>query len=296
MPSLDNEGSIEFWLSAVQQEFEKNAPDLLGLFRIYAEDAKFGYSYISSDLTSLAQNSKVLEVGAGSLLLSCQLIRDGFDVTSLEPTSSGFSHFDEMRNIVKKVAGDFEIIPDILDAKAEALTIKNYFDYAFSVNVMEHVDNVSLVLERVGDSLSKNSVYRFTCPNYTFPYEPHFNIPTFINKRLTEKLFYKKIFEHSMSDPKGTWKSLNWITVSSIKKAIKPSLGLKLVFKCSMLTNMFARINTDPEFANRRSPIMVNIIRALVFLRLHLLFSVIPVSLQPVMDCMIVKCDFSEDV
>jgi SAM-dependent methyltransferase len=296
MPSVDDESSIGFWLSAVQQEFQKNAPDLLSLFLIYAEDAKFGYSYISSDLTSLPQHAKILEVGAGSLLLSCQLIREGFDVTSLEPIGSGFSHFDEMRNRVLKVAGDFEIVPYILDAKAEVLTIQDYFDYAFSVNVMEHVDDVALVLERVGDSLSKNAAYRFTCPNYTFPYEPHFNIPIFINKRLTEKLFYKKIFEHGMSDPRGTWASLNWITVSSIKKAIKPSLVLNSMFRRSMIVNMFSRINTDHEFANRRSPVMVSIIRTIVFLRLHFLFSAIPISLQPVMDCIIVKCNISEDV
>jgi 2-polyprenyl-3-methyl-5-hydroxy-6-metoxy-1,4-benzoquinol methylase len=296
MHSENNRDSMDYWLDAVHREFKDNANDLLDLFHVYAEEAKFGRTYIDSDIDTISPGGKILEVGAGSLLLSCQLIREGFQVTSLEPIGDGFSHFDRMRNIVLKVARDFDISPIILDAKAEALTVYDYFDYAFSINVMEHVDDVQQVIERVGHSLCKNAMYRFTCPNYSFPYEPHFNIPTLFSKSLTEKVFYNKIFEHEMSDPKGTWESLNWITVSSVKKIIKSQPLLTLKCNQSMLSIMFARINTDKEFANRRSSIVIKIIRMIVFLRLHLLFSMIPASLQPVMDCVISKCESLEGV
>lgn len=282
--------SMNYWLDAVRSEFEKNAPDLLSLFQVYAEEAKFGRAYIDSDLSSLSNQAEVLEVGAGSLLLSCQLIREGFLVTSLEPVSNGFSHFYRMRNLVLTVAYGLNIKPVILDIKAEELTKYDCFDYAFSVNVMEHVNDVQRVIGRVGNSLRDNAIYRFACPNYAFPYEPHFNIPTLFSKRMTEKFFHKKIFENNMPDPRGTWESLNWITVSLVKKIIKSEPHLAVRCETSMLTCMFARINTDREFASRRSPLVVKIVRMIVFLRLHLLFSIIPSCLQPAMDCVIKKC------
>eukprot|EP00494_Astrolonche_serrata_P011852 UN11950 len=57
---------------------------------------------------------------------------------------------------------------------------------------MEHVDDVDQVIRNVADSLRHGGTYRFTCPNYFFPYEPHFNIPTLLSKNLTEKLLPKK--------------------------------------------------------------------------------------------------------
>jgi SAM-dependent methyltransferase len=289
MDSMNNKNSIECWLDAVQDEFSKNAPDLLSLFTIYAEEAKFGRVYIDSDLKALAQSVNILEVGAGSLLLSCQLIREGFQVTSIEPIGSGFSHFDRMRDIVLKVANDLSITPKILDIHAEKLTINDYFDYAFSINVMEHVDDVEQVITAVGNSLNEKAFYRFTCPNYLFPYEPHFNIPTLFSKQLTEKIFYKKIFFNGMDDPKGMWESLNWITVPLVKRVVESRPYLSLKFNRSILTQIFTRVVADKALANRRSPIVMSVIRIIVFFRFHFLFSAIPVSCQPAMDCVIIK-------
>lgn len=291
MGSQCSENSIESWLAVVQSAFEENEPELLNLFNIYAEEARFGRKYIDLDLLTLPEAANILEVGAGSLLLSCQLIREGFQVTSLEPIGNGFSHFDRMRNVILKVASELNVETFIVDVKAEDLQIRETFDYAFSINVMEHVDDVSLVIERVGRSLRENKRYRFTCPNYAFPYEPHFNIPTIFTKQLTEKLFSRKIYEHSMSDPKGTWESLNWIKVSSVKKIVRSRPELIVCFKQSMLKGVFLRMTEDEMFASRRSSIVLTAIKVLVFLRFHLLLSMVPASIQPVMDCIITKCN-----
>ena len=77
--------SIEWWLADVRAHFVEAAPDLLPLFEIYAAEAAFGRLYIAADVERLEYGAKVLEVGAGSLLLSCQLAREGFFVTALEP-------------------------------------------------------------------------------------------------------------------------------------------------------------------------------------------------------------------
>jgi 2-polyprenyl-3-methyl-5-hydroxy-6-metoxy-1,4-benzoquinol methylase len=180
--------SIDSWLADVRVYVSEKAPNMLSTLDVYLGEARFGRQYIADDLMRLHQGAMVLEVGAGSMLLSCQLVREGFQVTALEPTGAGFSHFERMRKLVLQRAEVLGCLPRMLDQSAEALSEQNCFDYAFSVNVMEHVEDIALSIGNVGSSLKHGATYRFTCPNYLFPYEPHFNIPTLFSKRLTEKL------------------------------------------------------------------------------------------------------------
>lgn len=282
--------AIECWLLEVRSQFVNAAPELLPLFDTYAAEALFGRRYIDSDLECLRPGAKVLEVGAGSLLLSCQLMREGFDVSALEPVGDGFSHFDQMRQLVLVEAHSRGCCPKIIDMPAEALDAVNRFDYAFSVNVMEHVNDVASVIEKVGKSLAGGAGYRFTCPNYLFPYEPHFNMPTLFSKRLTERMLGRMIFaSRNVTDPSGTWKSLNWINVVQIKRVVRGVSGLRVVFNRSMFPSTLERIASDTEFAGRRSPTIRGLILLLVRLRLHFLFGLIPAALQPIIDCRIEK-------
>jgi len=177
--------NIEAWLADVRCFFTEFNPELLALFEIYSNEAVFGRKHIDNDLSQMRTGSRIIEIGAGSLLLSCQLVREGFDVTALEPVGKGFSHFNQMREVVLECAKTLGCCPSILNMPAEELNVSNYFDYAFSINVMEHVSDVECVIRNVGKSLTLGSCYRFTCPNYFFPYEPHFNFLTLISKELT---------------------------------------------------------------------------------------------------------------
>lgn len=281
---------MDHWLLEVRSCFVGASAELLSLFDIYAAEARFGRQYIATDLEGIGHGARILEVGAGSLLLSCQLKKEGYDITALEPIGNGFSHFDQMRQIVLNKAFSLGCNPTILALPAESLTANNQFDYAFSVNVMEHVDDVAIVLKNVGKSLNVGAVYRFTCPNYLFPYEPHFNIPTFFSKQLTECLLKKKIFDNPiMPDPAGTWKSLNWIDVIQVAKYVRLLQGLKLTFNRSMLATTLQRIASDQDFADRRSPVIRSLLLMLVRLRMHYLFALIPAVFQPIMDCRIEK-------
>lgn len=285
-----HEVAIESWLGVVRSQFFDATPELLALFDICAAEAAFGRRYIDSDLACVRPGGSILEVGAGSLLLSCQLMREGFDVTALEPVGEGFSHFDQMRQLVLVAAHSQGCCPNILDRPAEALDAVDRFEYVFSVNVMEHVNDVASVLEKVGKSLAVGASYRFTCPNYLFPYEPHFNIPTLFSKQLTERMLGRKIFgSRTVPDPVGTWKSLNWINVVQIKRVVRRLSGLKVTFNRSMLASTLERVALDTEFAGRRSPAMRGLVLILVRLRIHLLFRLIPAVMQPIMDCRVEK-------
>jgi SAM-dependent methyltransferase len=288
--ALQDRFSIEVWLADVRECVIEQSPDLLDILDVYLEEARFGRRYIAPDLRRLPLGAAVLEVGAGLFLLSCQLVREGFNVTALEPTGDGFSHFGRLRQVVLTRAKLHGYLPRVLDEPAEALSDRCSFDYAFSVNVMEHVEDVARTLANVGASLKLGATYRFTCPNYLFPYEPHFNIPTLFSKGLTEKLLGAQILRNKgMPDPEGTWRSLNWIDVRKIRKTVRCLPDCSVSFKRNVLVSTLERIAFDKEFAMRRSNWARAGILALVRLRLHRLAWLIPALLQPVIDCEVTR-------
>ncbi len=290
MSDAETISSINSWLNDVHEYVRMKAPEILPLLEMYEAEARFGRGYVASDMNGLNNGASVLEVGAGSLLLSCQLVREGFDVVALEPLGTGFSHFDSMRKLVMDRAVALGYMPQILNQRAEDLSIRERFDYAFSINVMEHVDDVEAVIANVGNSLHPNGFYRFTCPNYLFPYEPHFNIPTVFSKKLTEKIFNQRIFaKRSMWDVEGMWASLNWIDVPRIRRIVERMPELRAEFNRSFLVTTLERIQTDRDFAMRRSVWMRRILQLFLKLRLHRLAGWIPAVLQPVIDCRLTR-------
>jgi len=289
MSELDNLPSMEIWLNDVRNNVLINEPNMLSIFDIYRGEALFGRSYIAHDLAQLEKGATILEVGAGALLLSCQLIREGFKVVALEPVGDGFSHFVRLRELILERANVLDCVPELLDQRAEDLAIIDRFDYAFSINVMEHVNDVRGVITRVIASLHVKSCYHFTCPNYTFPYEPHFNIFTLFSKSLTEKIFRSRIYSSGMQDPIGTWQSLNWISVAQVSKIASQMPELSVKFNRHFLVSTLARMAYDKGFSDRRSGWMTTFIKGLVYLRLHHLAGLIPVTIQPIIDCILTR-------
>ncbi len=278
------------WLLDVRAHCELNSPELLSLFDIYAAEAAFGRTYISADTAQLKPGARIIEVGAGAFLLSCQLVQEGFDVTALEPTGSGFAHFEQLRQLVRDRAKSLGCLPRVVDLPAEAFKEKNRYDFAFSINVMEHVNDVPRVMANIANSLVAGASYRFTCPNYLFPYEPHFNIPTFFSKKLTEKVLYSRIFESkAMPDPAGAWQSLNWINVLQVRRVARGLMGIRATFSSLLMVSTLERIAVDDDFASRRSPAIRSILLLLVRLRLHQIFRFVPAMFQPIMDCRLKK-------
>ncbi len=282
-------GPLHEWLSEVRTRVAGAAPDLLGYFEICAGEAVFGRQYIDDDLRTLQRDASVLEIGAGAMLLSCQLVREGYAVTALEPGGSGFSHLARLRAVVLSVATEAGCVPRVIDRAAESYIEPRTFDYAFSVNVMEHVSDPARVISTVADSLKAHGAYRFTCPNYRFPYEPHFNMPTFFSKSLTEKLLWKRIANAALPDALGTWRSLNWIDVGGIARHVRSEGQLSVTFNRHLVTRMFERMACDEAFAARRGKRLRSLLLIAVKLRLHRVVAWLPPALQPVIDCRITR-------
>ena len=278
--------NIEPLLDDVRHVVRRDAPHLERLLEIFAQEARFGREWLTPSLNRLAPGAAILEVGAGLMLLSCQLAKEGFRVAALEPVGEGFSSFSELQKLVLVYAEKRGIAPEALPIPVEQLDQDSSFDFAYSINVMEHVGNFAVALERVGRAIRPGCEYRFMCANYLFPYEPHFNIPTLFSKSLTEKLFRRRIYANTrVGDAAGVWKSLNWITVPKVVRAVQNLSGVSVSFDRSMLEAVLLRAVGDREFSERRSPWVRSLAKGAVGLGLHRLGKWIPPFLQPVMDC-----------
>lgn len=287
---LARSDSIEPWLEDVRAHVGRVSAHLLPVFDTYANEARFAHGWLLPSLRNIPVGVRILEVGAGLTLVSCQLIRQGYRVSALEPIGDGFSSFRALQDVVLQLAAARHVLPEVLAIPIERLELQNCFDLAFSVNVMEHVDDVDKAIECVGRSLKPDGTYRFTCPNYTFPYEPHFDIPTLFSKRLTQWFFHRRIFQSTqVEDQVAMWRSLNWISVASIGRACRAARGLRPSFDRSMVCQSFERLGRDAAFAGRRSRWVVVLAGWMVSCRLHKALAWVPATLQPVIDCSILR-------
>ncbi len=176
----------------------------------YINEAKFAIEVLFDDLNMLDSKSRLLEIGSGIGLLSNQLARSGINVTSIEPSSEGFETMQHLQRVVSSHP-DFRRIEniEIIESKFESFDTKDRFDYIFCFNVLEHVEQPEEFIAHALSLLTKNGVFRFVCPNYQFPYEGHFNIPIVVNKKITRKVFSKRITSYEVQNANGLWKSLN---------------------------------------------------------------------------------------
>jgi len=230
----------------IKDKFPLKYKDKFSIYHYKSQvaDAVNTYKNISKYLN---KNSKILEVGGGLHFLSNYLAYLKYNITSIEP--GGFRReIDVMR---KK----------FLELKEKKLVIRNLnlekfsktdekFDFIFSVNVLEHTKNIKKHLSAQSKLLrNSNSLCLIRCPNYSFPYESHFNlfhIP-FLEK-LTFNFFYKKklINIYGKRIYLEMINSLNFnCSYFKIKK-----LGLKVKF-INPANEVFLRLKNDPQFINR---------------------------------------------
>jgi len=281
---------LDVWLQMIRQGVEQGSPGLVPIFEDYAGEARFGLDIIAGDLARIPAGASILEIGAGMGLLSALLQRVGFQVVAIEPIGEGFSHLDRLRDIVLDTARAHGCAPSFQDIAAESLVLENCFDYAFSINVMEHVRSVQSVMKRVFAAMKPGARYRFVCPNYLFPFEPHFNILTLGSKRLTGLLFGPWIFKSKkVADPEGTWGSLNWITVPQVRRVCREDLRCDPWFDSDMLYQFVIRVLSDEDFQRRRGALMCRAFGLLERLKLTALLRRVPVSWQPAMNCVVTR-------
>jgi SAM-dependent methyltransferase len=275
----------EDFLRSVRELVERESPDSLRMLGIYEAEARFARQLFAGELRPLPRGAPVLEVGAGCFLLSAQLSLEGFSVTALEPTGSGFSHLAAIGAHVCRVLHDRGIALQVLAEPVETLDVPIRFSLALSINVMEHVADPYAAVPRVAAALSEGATFRFVCPNYAFPYEPHFGIPALPSKALTEKVFRRSISSRDdIADPDGTWSSLNWITQRRARSIVRRTRNVRAMFTTDATVAYLQRSAGDESFRDRKSG-LVRLASAFTGPRLQRIIGFVPRALLPVIDC-----------
>lgn len=185
---------------------------------------------------------RVLEVGGGVGATALALHRDGFDVTDLEPVGLGFNFMQAARKVVRRLDAppEYAIGVDELDT-----SLHGRFDFIYSMNVLEHVPDPENALSRMLSVLEPTGKIFILCPNYSFPFEPHVNVPLIPFKpAATASLLPRRVSESDI------WKSLNWITARQIRRWAEKNHA-EIHLHQSTMPEMFERVKNDNVFAER---------------------------------------------
>lgn len=224
-------------------------PEAQLLLRTYMDEATFFWRFLRPLLIE-RKPIEVVEIGSGVGLLSLFASTEVTKITSLEPESAGFNVMGQFR---EKILGEWreDSIPVFKNSFLHDLPHGKKFDFIYCINVLEHAPQPEKLLDEVFERLKPGGTAWFVLPNYSFPYEQHFEIPIFFNKRVTEKFFGNRIRNHQGSpDPVGLWAELSWPTQRGLRKFML-SRAWPHEFRRNVLGGYFARLS-EPHFMRRK--------------------------------------------
>jgi 2-polyprenyl-3-methyl-5-hydroxy-6-metoxy-1,4-benzoquinol methylase len=259
-------------------------PDLLPLFSTYQNEALEARKLLDSNLNKLETHSEILEVGGGILALTVQLASEGFRVTTVEPVGEGFSNVALLMNMYLRIAEQENIRFNFIDSPIENSQFQSKFDFIFSINVMEHLKDPYSVVVHLMKYLKNSGKIRFFCPNYDFPYEPHFQ--RWLFTRRDEAFYLPSSRAESKLIDAAEWanvhRSLNFITLSKIEKFLTKA-NISYTFNKKALRNLVQRSLVDAQLQNRHKLLSYGI-KFVVKFKMIRLVNLLPKKFWPVID------------
>jgi 2-polyprenyl-3-methyl-5-hydroxy-6-metoxy-1,4-benzoquinol methylase len=259
-------------------------PELINLFLTYQNEAVAGRKFLEKSLVELDIGTEILEVGGGILALAIQLASEGFKVTTVEPVGEGFSDILLIMSLYQEIARNENLDFTLIKSPIENCRFHSKFDFIFSINVMEHLHNPYSTLLQMVETLKPKGRYRFFCPNYDFPYEPHFG--KWLISRSNKAFFLPKHRASSHLIPEneasGLYSSINFLTLKKLKGSVKGT-EIRLSANRNSLYEVICRSIHDSELEKRHKG-LASFTRFLFVLKLHYLARFLPAIYQPIMD------------
>ena len=260
-------------------------PEIIDPLRTYISEAKFFKNIVTPDVANLISGSYVIEVGSGIGLLSLHLASLGFEVTAFEPQSSGFNQMNAMRSFISENWKPSAPQVEFREASLNQTTqLEKLADYIFAINVIEHVHDFEELITHAVKAKTPEATMRIVCPNYSIPYEPHFNIPIIFTKRITKFIFGHKIHNSKIPDSDEFWGDLSWPTQKKLKKILK-SKGWNVEFSRDATHEYLNRAFSDSDFIVRKGRIIGSLFKLTSVLAKIVRF--VPHAYLPVIDCRI---------
>lgn len=260
-------------------------PNLAGRPATALNQAKFGLSRILPVLSRLAgDNFRVLEVGAGSMLLSAYLASKGLNITALEPLTPDFSWFETLQMEVLAFCAREGVTFERVSSIAEEYVTPGRYDVIFTIHVLEHMRDPLRALENMYQSLKQPGFLLAVCPNYDVPFEPHLGI--FLVGR--SKSLNARFYTHRIAAQSKVWDGLFFVRYSRLRQYLDQK-RIRYAFNRNMVRDMFQQLGKDQFFYARMPPFIRWSHRILKAAGVIELLHFLPLRMQTPMELLVTK-------
>src|SRR5262252_9621695 len=118
------------------------------IYERFVNEARFGLSRVLRSVSLFdPETVEVLEVGAGSCILSSYLASKRLHVTAVEPLGPEFDFFTDLQNRVLAFCRRNSIELKLVHSTGEQLDLSGRFDIAFTINALEHMRDPLLTID-----------------------------------------------------------------------------------------------------------------------------------------------------
>jgi SAM-dependent methyltransferase len=232
----------------------------------------------------LGRQVRVLEVGAGSLILSSYLAVRGLEVTAVEPATGGFEKFNPLQQTMLDAVAREGVTLAVVRQPIEDLRLPAAFDFVLSVNALEHMREPYAAIDIMYGALAPDGALFVHCPNYDVPFDSHFGIFLItLRKSVNERIYGRRL-----DVPEGCWEGLTFIRQSDVRRHCR-ARGYPVVFNRQMLVDAVRRLDSDPIFSERMPALVRRLGRVLASRAVAPLLTSVPLRWQTPMEFVVPK-------
>ena len=283
-------------LRLLEKEKESLNATEIDKLHLYINEAQFFFQVIREDVEGPPLD--IFEIGSGIGLLSRLLGENGHSVVGTDPISSGFNVVTKLQRVIEKSFITPQKGPEFHALSAQQINVKmkreQKFDYIFCANVVEHVSELKFFFDAVLPRLKDGGTFRFICPNYLFPYEPHFGFISTPSKRLTRLMQGNKIRHSHIENPEDFYNDLSFPNIFKLNK-ILGQYEIYAKYRNTATLEYLDRAVKDEYFILRKKKI-ASVVR-IIIKPIKKIIRILPKSSLPIIDCKIVKKNsFSKNI